>query len=698
MNKMKRILNILAITLLCIYVANAQKLDRSIQPKAAPAKEINIKDAKTFTLPNGLKVFVVEDNRAPIVYYSLRLDIKPALEGNKAGLQSLFDAVIGTATANRSKEQLSKEIDLIGARIGINSRGGYASGLSKYKEKMLELLSDMLFNPVFIQEELDLWKDKEKSGLSIIADNSSSINQRVSGTLMYGKNFPDGEIETVETIENVTVQDLQKFYDTYFAPNVIRLVIVGNISEKDAKANAEKYFGKWGKKDVPVASYTIPQAPASTKVAMVSKDEAPQSTINITYPIDYKIGASDAGAITVLQYVFGGGMSSRLFQNLRETHSYTYGIYSNISSGELIGSFGLTAGRGDAGSVKGVATDSAIYQIIYEMNGMINKPIEEKELKDAKAALAGNFGRLIGEPSVIADYAVNIDKYNLPKDYYKNYLKRLEAVTAKDVQDVAKKYLKPNNAWVVVVGDKLHADGLKQFAGDKTVQFYDIDGNPIAAPVAKSANITVEQLIDNYVNTLGGKVAIEKINSYKTVGEMSMMGQKVAVTQLFKKPNKTLMEVGMEGMVIQKMLFDGSKLKISGMQGEQELTEGDEFESIKANAAVCPEMDYVKNKYQLTVKGIEPVNGKDTYVLEVVKGKSTKVEYYDVETGLKVKSVSSSETPQGIMQQVTEYADYKEADGVKFPYTIKQTVANMVMNITITSVEINCTIDESVFK
>ena len=156
---MKRIIKILLL-LLCVNTLHAQTVDRSIRPAAAPAKEIEIKDAQTFNLPNGLKVFVVEDHRAPIVYYSLQLDIKPALEGNKAGLQDLFAEVMGTATQSKTKEQLNKEIDLIGANINVNARGGYASGLKKYESKMLELLADMLLHPVFVQNELDLNKDK----------------------------------------------------------------------------------------------------------------------------------------------------------------------------------------------------------------------------------------------------------------------------------------------------------------------------------------------------------------------------------------------------------------------------------------------------------------------------------------------------------------------------------------------------------
>ncbi len=693
---MKRIFTILMLAL-CAGMVHAQTLDRSVRPSAAPAKAIEIKDAKTFTLSNGLKVFVVEDHRAPIVYYSIRLDIKPALEGNKTGMQDLFTAVIGTATKTRTKEQLNRESDLIGAQMGSNSRGVSGSVLKKYEPKMLELMADVLLNPVFNQDELTLNLDKAKSGLKMIGDDAGSLCDRLSTALMYGKGYPAGELETVATLDNITIKDLDSFHATYFAPNVARLVIVGDVTEKEAKANAEKYFGKWAKKNVPITKYTLPVAPAQTKVAMAEKAGASQSAINVTYPVSIKIGAPDQLSTAIMSYIFGGGSSSRLFQNLREQHSYTYGVYNRLSPGELFGTYGLTSGRG-AAQVKAAATDSAIYFIEQEMRDMMNKPISEQELKDAKSFMAGSFGRQLEDASTIADFAVNIDKYKLPKDYYKNYLKRLDAVTVADVQVAAKKYLRPDNAWIIVAGDKSVAEGLKRFAGNKTVQFYDENANPVEAPVAKTTDATPETIINNYVKALGGKDVIEKINDYKITAEMSAMGQKIEMTTAFKKPNHSLVLMGMGGRVMQKITFDGTKMKMTGMQGSQEFTSGDEFEATKAEAAVCPEMNYMQNGYKLAVKGIEKVNGSDAYALEVTKGKVVTVNYYDVATGLKVKSVTTVDTPQGPMQQVSEYSDYKAVEGVKFPYSIKQSAAGMAMDATVKAIDVNKGLENSLFE
>ncbi|MDR0560232.1 MAG: insulinase family protein [Prevotellaceae bacterium] len=695
---MKKIFIIAAIALFAGSL-NAQ-IDRSIRPSAAPAKELKISDAKTFTLANGLKVFVVEDHRAPTVFYSLGLDIKPALEGDKAGMYDLFSSVFGTATKKRSKEQINRELDLIAARLSANSNGGSVSVLKKYEQKALELMTDILFNPVFKQEELDLNLEKTKSALASIVDDGSDINRRVSAALTYGRQFPYGEIETVKTVENVSISDLQKFYDTYFAPNVARLVIVGDVSLDEAKASAKKYFDKWQRKTVPETKYVIPQKPEKTIVAMVEKSGAVQSSIDVSYPVQYRLGDEGGEAAALMSYILGGGSSSRLFLNLRESHSYTYGIYCSLSRDDIVGRFNLSAGRGDAASVKAAATDSAIIEIFSEINRIINNPVSEEELKNAKAYFAGSFGRSLAEPSTIAQQAVNIDKYRLPKDFYKNYLKRLEAVTVADVKAAAVKYLHPNNALIVVTGDRSYAESLKKLSTDGNIHFYDADANPVAAPSTLTANVTPQTVIDAYIKAIGGKEAIDKVNDSEMVMETSIAGQTLTIKKLYKKPNMSSLSISAGAMVVQKVLFDGKTVKMSAMGQTKEFTEGKEFESIANEVSMFPELNYTaENGYELTVTGIEKTGGKDSYVLKVKKGSFNFVEYFDVESGLKVKTVDEMETPQGTMQQIAEYSDYRTVENIKIPHTRKQSVQGITnMEATVKSIVINKGIGDDMFK
>lgn len=182
------------------------------------------------------------------------------------------------------------------------------------------------------------------------------------------------------------------------------------------------------------------------------------------------------------------------------------------------------------------------------------------------------------------------------------------------------------------------------------------------------------------------------------VSEMAAMGQKMDITNIFRKPNQTAMIIGMGGMVVQKIVFDGSKVKMSGMQGSKELTEGNDFETIRSQAGICPEMNFVEKGYSLELKGIEQVNGKDAYAISISKGNVSSVSYFDVTTGLKVKSTSNVETPQGTIQQITEFADYQAVEGVKFPFSTKQSASGMVMESKVKQMDVNKGVSDADFN
>ena len=468
---MKKNIILLAILALNFAFANAQTLDRSIQPKAAPANEIKIKDAQTFTLENGLKVFVVEDHKLPQVYYSVQFDIDEKLYGDKAGVADIFSEVAGKATKNMAKDELNKAFDLIGASFNFSDKSGYVLGLTKYREKMIDLFADVILNPVFTDTELDLAKTQTKSALSYMSSDAAQMSQVVSKILMNGKNHPHGEMMTEKSIDNITLGDIEEYYNTFIAPNVSRLVIVGDITFAQAKADAEKYFGKWEKREVPKFEYETPKFPEKPRVAFVHKEGAVQSEVAVCYPLYRKPYSGDGFEAGIMAQILGGGASGRLFQNLRETHGYTYGCYNRLKTDDVIGYYTALA------SVKGEVTDSAIMQILFEMNRIVDNAVTQQDLDGAKAFLMGEFGRSLQQSATVANFAVALDKYDLPADFFKNYLKKVDAVTIEGVQAAAKKYILPQNAWIIVVGDKKHADNLKQFAADGKVEFYDMYAN-----------------------------------------------------------------------------------------------------------------------------------------------------------------------------------------------------------------------------
>ncbi len=222
--KFTRYITLAAFTaLFCLTASesNAQsKLDRSVRPKPGPAPKVQIGKIESFQLENGLKVFVVENHKLPKVSYSLMLNLDPMSEGNIKGYSEMLGSLLGTATKNRTKDQINKESDFIGASLNTSSTGIYGSSLKKHNEKLLELMSDILLNPVFNQDEMDKIKTQTLSGLQASKNTPESMAANVSGFLNYGKKNPYGEITTEETVKNISLDDCKSYYETYFKPNV----------------------------------------------------------------------------------------------------------------------------------------------------------------------------------------------------------------------------------------------------------------------------------------------------------------------------------------------------------------------------------------------------------------------------------------------------------------------------------------------
>jgi predicted Zn-dependent peptidase len=674
---------------LAASVAFAQ-VDRTTAPEPTPAKEINIGEPTTFTLKNGLKVFVVENHKLPRVAFSLTFDRDPVLEGDKAGYVSMAGQMLMKGTKNRTKAELDQDIDFIGANVNTFSTGMYATSLTKHQEKLMELMKDVLFNPAFPVDELDKLKKQTLSGLAASKDDPNAVASNVRGKLVYGENHPYGEFETEETVENITIEEIKSYYNTYFRPNIGYLAIVGDITPKEAKKLIKKNFSDWEKAEVPSAEYDMPTPPEETYVALVDREASVQSVINVAYPVNLPIGSEDVITARVLNQILGGGFSSRLMQNLREDKGFTYGSRSSLSEDEFVGSFNASA------SVRNEVTDSAVNEFMAEL-AMINKEgVTQAELDAAKASIAGSFARSLESPQTVASFAINTARYDLPKDYYANYLKNLEAVSLEDVKAAAQKYILPNNANILVVGKGSEvAEKLARFG---EVKYYNRKGNEYD-PNDKSAlpaDLTAEKVIEKYFEAIGGEAKIEAINSMKIVYAVSMQGQTLTFTEVKDNQNYK-QEVGMGPMVMSKVLVNGDDVKVL-QQGQEIPLPEDTKSNIKSNTKIFPELHYADMGITTKLTGIETVNEKDAYVVEVTlkSGQITK-SYFDTESGLKVKTSATQKGPQGEMTVYEEYSDFAPIDGIMVP---KKNVKfqGRPFNLELQSAEFNIEVKQDTFK
>ncbi len=693
---MKKIIIALAILTTSI-ITTAQTLDRSIRPTAGPAPEIKMGDAQSFTTANGMQVFVVENHKLPVVSYSMDFDTRPTLQGNMVGLQDMIGELLTSGTKTKSKDEFNKQLDMLGATLNVSSGGIYMQALKKNSNKLLTLASEMLMQPNFTQEELNKLKKQAKSGLASELDDPEAMSRNISQALNFGKKHPYGEIKTEKTIDAITLDACKKFYATYFKPNITYMAIVGDITLSEAKAQVEKYFGAWAKGVVPRATYPTPKPPTGATVAIVNKTSAVQSVIDVTYPINIKQGNPDVIKLKVANGVLGGGSTGRLFQNLREKHGWTYGSYSSAREDELEygGRFSATA------NAKTNATDSSVAEIMKEMNRLRTEPVTNEELNGYKNYMAGTFALGLEDPKRLAQFAINTAKYKMPKDYYKNYLKNIEQVTAKDVMEVANKYINPGIATITVAGDKeTTIEKLKQFGPVTEYNIYgDVKKNTPTKQSVAALKLSAKDVVEKYINAVGGAAKWNAVKDMTTKMSMEMQGQKITISSIKKAPNKSLEEVSMMGMTLQKKVFDGTKGYMS-MQGQKKEMTEKEVQEEKEGGAMLDELDFMTSGYKLTLKGIEKVDGKDCYVLEAIAPSSKKTtNYYDVASGLKVKELNTEPNDVGVTIVTNTFKEYKtNKDGLKYPSSINSKAGPQNMDIKVDSVEINTNVNDSIFN
>ncbi|WP_439880679.1 M16 family metallopeptidase [Pontibacter sp. MBLB2868] len=691
----KKIYSTVILALAFVYVAPAQT--KQTPPPPGPAPKIELGEYEHFTLKNGLKVYVVENHKLPVVSMSLVLDRDPILESDKAGYVQAAGQMMRTGTENRTKDQFDEQVDFIGADLSFSSTGFTASSLKKHLPTLVELTTDALLHPKFTQEELDKIKKQMKANLAQSKDNPEAIASRTRNLVLYGKDHPYGEVMTEETVDNISLQDIQSYYNSYFKPNIGYLAVVGDVKPKEMKKLLKKAFAKWEKGEVKDRTIDLPKAPEKTQVVVVDRPSAVQSVLTLTNPADLKPGAEDAVAASLMNNILGGGMDSRLFQNLRETHGYTYGAYSSINNDEVLGRFNASA------NVRNAVTDSAVVEFMKELNKIRNERVTDEELRDAKAYIMGSYGRGLENPATVAVYAINTARYGLPEDYYSNYLKKVEAVTAEDVRRVAQKYIHPDKMYVIAVGNASDiADKLQQFdKDDNSISYYSTTGEKVdRAAMGVPAGVTAEQVIADYIKAIGGKANIEKLKDVTVTSNATIQGMPLTIIQQQKGNEKFAVQVLMNNNPMQRVIINGDKGKVEApMQGVKKDMTAEELNAQKLDANMFPTLQYDKLGIKTDLKGMDKVDGKDAYAVEVALPNGQKSTLYFAKgSGLLLKEVKNLQSPQGVITQTKNYSNYKEVNGVKFPYITETSVGPQVIKAEVQNIEVNKGLNDETFK
>jgi zinc protease len=463
-----------ALALALLGAAAPAAAQRQDPPAPLPARPLQFPAFRETTLPNGLRLIVVENHAHPVASVNLLVGSgSSAVPAERVGLAGVFAELLPKGTATRSGAELSGAIERTGGSIGAGSAEDYvnvyASVLAEHLPLAMELVADVTLNPSFPQDEVDAARDRALSQLQQWMADPGYLANRRFGERLYGQH-PYGRYRTAETVAALDRDAMVAFHRAHFTPANAMLVVAGDVDGARVMEMAQSRFGGWRGGDAPRPAYTGTPAPAPTRILLVHRPGAVQSSVRAGRNT---IRAADADypALLVLNKVLGGGTDSRLFNILREQKGWTYGAFSDVDRPTDVGRF--MAGM----EVRSEVTDSAVAEMLTQIRRIVNEPVSAQELEAAKGYLVGSFPIGIQTADDVASQVALTRLKGLPIEDLLQRRERISAVSVDDVRRVAARYLGPDSLVVAVVGDASRVlAGLERIA---PVDLVDAEGRPM---------------------------------------------------------------------------------------------------------------------------------------------------------------------------------------------------------------------------
>lgn len=435
-----------------------------IKGKAPVAKELlNVKlpKPKMFKLSNGVAVYVLEDHRVPAVRMQLSMHAGMLFEP-KPAIAETTAAMLTEGTQTRDYLKLAEYTADMGATLGSRAGADTATisvaGLSESTDALISLMADVLLHPAFPSDRLERLKFQQKSAIAQRRTNPTALAGELASKVYYGGTPYARASPTAAAITALTPDDLKSFHTAFYRPNGAILGVTGDVDIKSLQKKLEAALSEW--KPAPETA-TLPKAVFTphekTQIFLIDRPGSAQTVLQFGN-LSVRQNDPDYIALTVANRILGGGSSGRLFQNIREQKGYTYGAYSQLSAGQWPGLWGASA------SVRTPVTEPATREFFREFDRLQDEPVASTDLERAKRSIIGSFAGTLENPEAILTRTLDLVQNGLPLDYWDTYPVKIQAVTAADVQRVARKYLGKNRIQLIAVGERSQIEaGLKKF-------------------------------------------------------------------------------------------------------------------------------------------------------------------------------------------------------------------------------------------
>jgi zinc protease len=674
--------------------------------KYPPLRQVQIPEPLRFQLANGITVFLLEDHTLPLVEAAVLVRTGSRYEpADKIGLASLTGQVMRTGgTTTKTGDELDEMLEKVGASvetyIGTTSGGARMSVLKEDVGMGLSALADLLKNPAFRDEKIDLAKVAARSSISRRNDQVMGIAAREFNKLIYGANHPYARTTEYTTIENITKQDMIEFHKKYFVPNNMMVAVWGDFSTSDMKSKLEGLFGAWERKEVSFPPVPEPRLSSTKTVNFVKKDDVNQSNIYIGH-LGGKLNDPDSGPLNVADQAFGGASASRLFKKVRSEQGLAYSVYSSWGeSYDYAGAFRMS------GSTKSGSTVKMIRSIETELENFIKNGITDDELKYAKDSYLNSFVFRYDTKGKIINELMALEYYGYPKDFIQKQQKDIQDATKESVNNAVRNRWKPESLALLVVGKDSDFDQpLSSLGSVKTIDI------TIPPPPEKIPDPTPEttakgkEILKKAVAAMGGPALLG-------IKDLVIKGKQTQVTQMGEfamememqvvRPNKLAAQLKTP-MGEMTMVFDGTNAWLKGPTGTRDLP-GSQRENFQQQA--ISDVHYVlqnfeKPEYSVQYLKDEAVDGKpaDVILIRYTPSNYPMRFFLDSKTGIVLKKTARGSGASGPTIVEETYTDYRAVNGIQFPFkTLGTSEGKKISEMSVESVKVNVGVKEETFK
>lgn len=652
---------------------------KELEGKYPKLKEIQIPKVETYTLPNGLRLYLLEDHALPIINGRALVRTGNLFDPpGKIGLAEATGAVMRTGgTVSKTGDVLDQELESMAAEVetGIGETSGQANffTLQENLDKVLAIYAGVLMHPAFRPERLELFKNQTRSGIARRNDDPAEIARREFANLVYGKDNPYGWQQEYEHVDRIERADLEKFYRRYFFPANVMLAVYGDFPTAEMKAKLEAAFKDWNNPQDPVPPFPAVKADRKGGAYLVAKDDVNQTNIRIGH-LGGLFKDEDYPALEVMADILGapGAFRSRLVQQVRTKLGYAYQVSAvwGAHYGHP-GLFTLVAGTKSESTVK------AIKAMLAEVDRLRQTEVTEAELTAAKEAVVNSFVFNFDTRAKTLNRLLTYEYWGYPKDFIFQYKKKLEAVTRQDVLRVTRKYLHPEELKIVAVGKAGDFDAPLKDVG-KPVEALDIT---IPQPKQERAQADAGSLakgravLERAQKAAGGgeklaalKDAVVAINA-QLAGPGGSMAVKQKVQYIFPSLIRQENELPFGKIVVYS---DGRTGWLKHPQGQTPLP-GPQLQQVRGELFRLTEMLLLSDRDSTRTVNFarkDKVGDREADVIEIGAQDGLQVEVWvDAASGTILKKGYKGEAMAGPQAKVEEvYEDFREVNGVRVPF------------------------------